>query len=229
MAVALVIAMIALLKLPIWVSWTGVIPAVVLIFSVTKSVDSNTRLDREQDEEARGRMRAAATRVAALRAKEAELSDPEPDNLAIAELWSATERKIELDRQIVIRQARLYSNASLLAMVIGLFMMAAFIFYAVRAHTASADIAGGISAVAAALTGYLGKTFIRSQEATTAHLRSYFETQLDFLRLLAAERLVEKSSKMADAEAAKILRSMAQDLGTPNDKHHNETKKKPKS
>ena len=225
---ALVLALVALLKLPIWVSWTGIIPASVLVFFLAKSMNSDVRLDRERDEEARGRIRAAATQVTALHAQEEDASNPERDRLALAELWSATQEKIELDRRIVIRQARLYSNASLVAMAIGLFMMAAFILYAIRAHTASAEIAGGISAVAAALTGYLGKTFMRSQEATASHLRGYFATQLDFFRLLAAERLVEKSSKAINAEEAEILRSMAQDLGAPSDKRHRGKDKKRK-
>jgi hypothetical protein len=229
MVIALVLALVALLKLPIWVSWTGIIPAAALVFFVGKSMNSDVHLDRERAEEASSRVRTAATQVAALRTKEEDASAPERDRLELAELWLATQGKIEQDRQFVLRQARLYSNASLGAMVIGLFMMAAFIVYAVRAHTASAEIAAGISVVAAALTSYLGKTFMKSQETTASYLQGYFATQLDFFRLLAAERLVEKSSQATDVEGAKLLRSIAQDLGAPNDKRHSAKDKKRKS
>lgn len=229
MVIALALALVALLKLPIWVSWTGIIPAAALVFLVGKSMNTDIRLGRERAEEASSRIQMAANQVAALRTKEEDESAPERDRLELTELWLATQEKIERDRQFVLRQARLYSNASLGAMVVGLFMMAAFIFYAVRAHTASAEIAAGISAVAAALTGYLGKTFMKSQETTAFYLQGYFETQLDFFRLLTAERLVEKSSHATDAEGAKLLRSIAQDLGAPSEKRHSTKNKKRKS
>jgi hypothetical protein len=61
MVIALALALVALLKLPIWVSWTGIIPAAALVFFVGKSMNTDVRLDREHAEEASSRVRTAAT------------------------------------------------------------------------------------------------------------------------------------------------------------------------
>ncbi|MFG3369578.1 hypothetical protein ACIPWY_31425 [Streptomyces sp. NPDC090032] len=73
---------------------------------------------------------------------------------------------------------------------------------ALRASTtAGSVVAGGLGAVAAGLSGYVSRTFVRSQEASAGHLRAYFDQPLEFSRYLAAERLVADSN-LSDEQRA---------------------------
>jgi hypothetical protein len=59
---------------------------------------------------------------------------------------------------------------------------------------------------AAALAGYIGRTFIRSQETAARYLRAYFDQPLAFSRYLAAERLLSSQSELKSEERDAMLR-----------------------
>ncbi|WP_445283563.1 hypothetical protein [Streptomyces sp. DSM 118148] len=120
---------------------------------------------------------------------------PGPDlsgtRLTLPELWAVTHRRLDLYHEIALGQAaRSFRNAQV-AMVLGFLLLAVFVAVALRSSTtAGSVVAGALGAVAAALAGYVSRTFIRSQEAAAGHLRAYFDQPLEFSRYLAAERLV---------------------------------------
>ena len=69
--------------------------------------------------------------------------------------------------------------------------------------TTGSIVSGTLGAIGAIFAGYIGRTFIRTQEATADHLRSYFNQPLEFSRFLAAERLLDTIEGDARESAVK--------------------------
>ncbi|MGR4854710.1 hypothetical protein [Streptomyces sp. LARHCF252] len=130
--------------------------------------------------------------------------------LALPELWAVTHGRLDLYHAIATGQAsRSFRNAQI-AMVLGFALLIAFVIVALRASTtAGAIVAGGLGAVAAALAGYVSRTFVRSQETAASHLRAYFDQPLEFSRYLAAERLVADAN-LTDEQRAEVVTALAQ-------------------
>ncbi len=141
--------------------------------------------------------------------------------LTLSELWTVTHRRLDLYRDIALGQAsRSFRNAQM-AMILGFALLVGFVIIALQASTtAGAVVAGGLGAVAAALAGYVSRTFVRSQEAAASHLRAYFDQPLEFSRYLAAERLVADAN-LSDEQRAEIVSALAQTMisgpPTPNE------------
>jgi hypothetical protein len=79
-----------------------------------------------------------------------------------------------------------------------------------------------LGAVAAAFAGYIGRTFVRSQESAASHLRAYFDQPLEFSRYLAAERLLAAAaSDLTGTQRADVLGTLAQTIviGSNNGQH----------
>ncbi|MEU3225504.1 hypothetical protein ABZ695_20400 [Streptomyces sp. NPDC006976] len=122
-------------------------------------------------------------------------------SLALPELWHTTHARLGLYHDIATGQAETSFRNAQRSMWAGFALLVVFAGLAVRtSSTAGAIVAGGLGAVAAALAGFVSKTFIRSQEAAASHLRGYFDQPLELSRYLAAERLV------ADADLSQELR-----------------------
>ncbi|WP_327710055.1 hypothetical protein OG912_16905 [Streptomyces sp. NBC_00464] len=131
-------------------------------------------------------------------------------HLALAELWAATHARLELYHKIATSQAKQSFLNAQVAMVVGFVLLVAFVVVALQASTtAGSVIAGGLGAVSAALAGFVSKTFVRSQEASASHLRSYFDQPLELSRFLAAERLIA-DSKLSDEQRAEVLMVLVQ-------------------
>lgn len=130
--------------------------------------------------------------------------------LTLSELWTVTHRRLDLYHDIALGQAsRSFRNAQM-AMILGFALLVGFVIIALQASTtAGAVVAGGLGAVAAALAGYVSRTFVRSQEAAASHLRAYFDQPLEFSRYLAAERLVADAN-LSDEQRAEIVSALAQ-------------------
>ncbi|WP_237527828.1 hypothetical protein [Streptomyces sp. SID2119] len=130
--------------------------------------------------------------------------------LGLPELWEATHARLDLYHQIATGQAKTSFRNAQIAMVAGFLLLVVFAGIAVWASTtAVAIVAGGLGAVAAALAGYVAKTFIRSQEAAATHLRSYFDQPLELSRYLAAERLVADGD-LTQEQRGEILTALVQ-------------------
>ncbi|MFE7100644.1 hypothetical protein [Streptomyces erythrochromogenes] len=84
---------------------------------------------------------------------------------------------------------------------------AAIAFWA--STTAGAVVAGALGAVAAALAGFVSRTFVKSQETAAGHLRAYFDQPLEFSRYLAAERLIV-DARLDSGQRAEILGGLVQ-------------------
>ncbi|MFB7082557.1 hypothetical protein [Streptomyces sp. NPDC056308] len=131
-------------------------------------------------------------------------------HLALAELWAATHARLELYHKIATGQAKQSFRNAQVAMVVGFVLLIAFVVVALQASTtAGSVVAGGLGAVSAALAGFVSKTFVRSQEASASHLRSYFDQPLELSRFLAAERLIA-DGKLSDEQRAEILMTLVQ-------------------
>lgn len=93
-------------------------------------------------------------------------------------------------------------------MWLGFAALAGFVAIALLASTTAGSIvAGGLGAVAAGLAGFIGRTFVRSQESAAEHLRSYFDQPLELSRYLAAERLIA-DVRLSQDQRAEILTAL---------------------
>ncbi len=95
-------------------------------------------------------------------------------------------------------------------MITGFVLLVVFVGVALQASTtAGSVVAGGLGAVSAALSGFVARTFVKSQETAAAHLRAYFDQPLEFSRYLAAERLITESA-MSDEQRVAVLTVLLQ-------------------
>src|SRR5271156_6673753 len=100
-------------------------------------------------------------------------------------------------------------------MVVGFLLLIGFPVLAVQAKSPAAAIsAGGPRAVAAAFARYIGRTFVRSQESASSHLRAYFDQLLELSRYLAAERLLVDTSQLTAEQRAAITSVLVQSIAT---------------
>nr|WSW49915.1 hypothetical protein OG296_43700 [Streptomyces sp. NBC_01001] len=130
--------------------------------------------------------------------------------LALANLWSVTHARLSQYHGIALKQARKSFRNAQFAMLLGFGLLVTFTVMAIRAESTAASIAAAtLGTVSAALAGFVGRTFIRSQEASAAHLQRYFDQPLELSRYLAAERLIADSGLNAD-QRAEVLMSVLQ-------------------
>ncbi|WP_407562583.1 TRADD-N-associated membrane domain-containing protein [Streptomyces sp. 184] len=134
----------------------------------------------------------------------------EPDALVLADLWTVTHARLDKYHGIAQTQARHAFRNAQVAMGIGFGMLVGFTVLALIAdNTATSIVAGVLGASSAALAGFIGRTFVRSQESTVETLRAYFTQPLEFSRYLAAERLVD-GADLTREQRAEILGAIAQ-------------------
>ena len=132
------------------------------------------------------------------------------ERLALAALWTVTHERLDLYHRIATGQARRSFITAQFAMITGFGLLIVFAIVAVQAHTAAAAIAAsGLGAVSAAFAGYIGRTFVQSQQSAAAHLRAYFDQPLEFSRYLAAERLLA-ASDVGAGERGAIVHELVQ-------------------
>jgi hypothetical protein len=167
-----------------------------------------------------GEPAGAAPRVAAGEAEEEDVSATArlPVRLALPELWKATHTRLEVYHDLATKHATRSFWTAQGAMTVGFLLLIAFVWIALKASTtAGAVVAGGLGAVAAALSGYVSRTFVRSQEAAASHLRAYFDQPLEFSRYLAAERLIAGSELSAEQRAEVVTELAKAMIAGPGD------------
>ena len=126
---------------------------------------------------------------------------PEGTGLELAALWRATHERLNLYHSIATKQARDSFYRAQFAMAVGFIIVVTSIPASLLASTAAGSITAGIlGAVGATLSGYVSRTFIRSQESAAQHLRAYFLQPLEFSRYLVAERLLDTLSEEFKAQ-----------------------------
>jgi len=139
------------------------------------------------------------------------------DRLALSALWEVTHSRIDLYHQIATGQARQSFAAAQLAAGVGFVLIVFFAVLATLAHnSAGAITVGALGAVSAALAGYIGRTFVRSQESAASNLRAYFDQPLEFSKYLAAERLLASAAELDPNSRASIVTEIVRAMVTSN-------------
>ncbi|NEA34988.1 hypothetical protein [Streptomyces sp. SID13031] len=137
-------------------------------------------------------------RLAQAEAKLAEVSDADDGSTDFASLWQVTQRRLDYYHRIATTQSERSFSYGQRAAWLGLALLTLCAVLSILAKSpTAAGIAGALGLAGGGLAGYLGRTFMRTQEAATAQLREYFAQPLEFSRYLAAERILES---IADPE-----------------------------
>lgn len=126
------------------------------------------------------------------------------DTLALSVLWELTNARLDQYHRIATGQARRSFTTAQSAIVVGFLLLIGFAVLSFRTNSTAVSITtAALGAVAAALAGYISRTFVRSQETSAKHLRAYFDQPLEFSRYLAAERLLsgQPDTKPEDRDA----------------------------
>jgi hypothetical protein len=135
-------------------------------------------------------------------------------SLALPELWKVTHARLSDYHETAVGQANKAFRNAQYAMAAGFILLGLFVVVAWRSDSTSGSVAAaGLGAVAAGLAGYVARTFIKSQEMTSAAMRSYFDQPLELSRYLAAERLVRGSGISKDKQA-ELLHVLVQSMVT---------------
>jgi hypothetical protein len=218
--------------------YLGVLAAIIGVAMVLLGVrDEQVQAREEGREESERRVREAETELevalrrvvetpeedAPLRV-EPEMPGPAVDaianvftgtwNLGLPELWKVTHARLSLFHRIGESQARQSFRNAQLAMGAGFLLLVVFVVTAVLARSTAGSIAaGGLGAVAAGLSAYIAKTFVKSQEMTTEALQRYYDEPLALSRYLAAERLV-MGSGLSESQRAELLHALVHSMVT---------------
>lgn len=125
-----------------------------------------------------------------LRREEGEVASAGTD---FGSLWAVTQKRIDLYHQIATVQSKTSFVNGQIAAYTGFLVIIVVAVIAGFTQNATGAIAAGVIGVAGAgLSGYIGATFMKAQAAASAQLREYFLQPVEFARVLAAERLLDK-------------------------------------
>jgi hypothetical protein len=130
-------------------------------------------------------------RYAAISDEQGKLLDE--DQLRLGALWRLSEERLKIYHEIATKQASTSFRNAQLAIATGFVVIivgAAAVFFS--KNVTIAVVVGALGTAGAALSAYIGKTFLRLQENAASHLRSYFDQPREQFRYLAAERLMNR-------------------------------------
>lgn len=114
------------------------------------------------------------------------------DRLRLVALWTNNQERIDIYQEIATKQSRESFRNGQAAILIGFWFVLLIGMFAAFSSNGTAAIAASVIGVAgAALSGFIGHTFLRSQAEASKQLRQYYEQPLDLARILSAERLLE--------------------------------------
>lgn len=109
------------------------------------------------------------------------------------EMWTSNNERIDLYHGIATTQSKSSFRAAQITAVIGFIMVvglgALTVFFANGATAVAASV---IAVAAAAMSGYIGATFLKAQAEASAQLRVFFAQPVELARLLSAERLLQQ-------------------------------------
>jgi hypothetical protein len=108
-------------------------------------------------------------------------------------LWAITQKRLDFYHDIATQQARTSFRSGQVAAYSGFAVVVLVAILAAFTKNGTGAIAASVIGVAGAgLSAYVGATFMRAQESSASQLRAYFLQPVEFARVLAAERLLEK-------------------------------------
>lgn len=130
--------------------------------------------------------------------------------LDLPSLWAANQTRINYYHDIATSQAEQSFRVGMWAAVAGFVAVIALGVVAAYAPNGTAAIAASVVGVAgAAMSAYVGATFMKTQAQASKQLSRFFLQPVEFARLLGAERLLEtlEPSQRADV-VSNIVNSM---------------------
>jgi hypothetical protein len=169
----------------------------------------------------RGRGRLAhpprRLRAAAARAEVEQAIDRIGSEVDLRDLLRVNRRQMEAYEVLTRRQAASSYRLSHLALAIGLAVVVTGSVWALRAdETSTQVVAAALSTVAAAISGFIARTYLRIYERTLEQLNHYFEQPLVSSYVLTAERLIDKmGAEHRDGAYAKVVEELM-DWRTPS-------------
>lgn len=132
----------------------------------------------------------------------------DPQEGPLAQLWKNTNDLLAGYHERATRQAdQSFRNAQIaiaggFAIIAGTAAIAA---WKTTLTTSSSIVIGAIGTVGAGLAAYIGRTFLRLQETTATHMRSYFDQPQETFRYLVAERLIDRIPEDQRAQTIEYL------------------------
>lgn len=186
-----------------WASVGGAMVAGILLASVERLVSSAT-------ERADNRIDRASKRLAQL----GEVDPGEQEqSLTLDRLWRETNERLLQYHEIALAQAEKSFGWAQGAMIGGFVLIVLYAavatILAFNQHPSGAIVLGALGVVSAALTGFVSRTLIRSQEAAGRHMATYFHQPMETMRFLSAERLIMHGS-LSDERRAEAVSALAQ-------------------
>jgi MFS family permease len=114
------------------------------------------------------------------------------DTLEIGTLWAANQKRVDFYHSIATTQSQASFRNGTFASIVGFAIMILVAVFAAFAPNPVASIsAGAVGIAGAAMSAYIGATFIRLQSDAATQLRQFFLQPVEFSRLLSAERLID--------------------------------------
>lgn len=124
---------------------------------------------------------------------------------SFAALWTATQARLDHYHDIATSQSRRSFAYGQVAAATGLGAVLICTVLAIVADSSAGAVAAGVlGGAAAAMSGYIGSTFLRTQDLAASQMRDYFGQPLEFSRFLAAERLLDEIDDTERREAATV-------------------------
>jgi hypothetical protein len=201
-------------------TWTYV-GAFLILLAILVVIGDFTALSAQKDRQEaarRARVRSAeeklenAVKDGAAGSQAGEGTEKVPDQalgdvLDLSVLWEVTNARLDDYHGIATGQAKSSFRTAQAAITGGFILLLGFAVLSFRTHSTTSSITIAVlGGVAAGLSGYIGRTFIRSQETAARYLRAYFDQPLAFSRYLAAERLLSSQSDVKAQERDALLR-----------------------
>lgn len=136
----------------------------------------------------------------------------DPGDTDFATLWALTNKRLTYYHDLATRQAEVSFRHAQGAMIAGFAVaMIAMIIALFPSSVGKSIVVGGIGSLVAVLAAYISKTFLRSQEIASSHLRAYFLQPLEASRYLIAERLVNSlGTEKRDDGLLALIQGIAQ-------------------
>lgn len=136
--------------------------------------------------------------------------------LVLPALWDVTHKRLEYYHLTVVKQARYGFWAAQVTMILGVVLLAVLGYRAMEADDRTIGaIAAALGVASLGFAGFISRTFVRSQEAATQHLRAFFDQPVEFSRFLAAERLINGAEGLSSDQKAAAVAEIAKAIVAP--------------
>ena len=146
----------------------------------------------------------------ALRQEEKAIAENTVGELELSALWVVTQRRIDFYHRIATTQAENSFRLGQIASIAGFSVVIALGVFASFSASSTGAIAASVVGVAgAAMTAFIGATFMKAQAEASAQLKQFFYQPVEFARLLGAERLIATLPEVERSQAVQgVIRTM---------------------